>query len=276
MKNFVKTLLTAVINFFLWIIPGKKRKAAFLSFVSSTFMNSDNSVEYDADHDMYWLKDKSQYLYLVKKPYFNFSKNKLYKSIERIACQYYKPKKGDIIINVGAGIGTETLYFDEKTENCGKIYSIEASRSSHEKLVELCTKNGIKTSENLNLAITNQNQKLWIEETDNYQVYAVNKNSKGIEVDGVSLDYFVQEKAIKNIDFLKVNIEGSELQMIDGMKDTIKITKNIAVSCHDFLFGEDQKIRTKMSEFLKDNNFEVSYNNTGHKVVDSWVYGKKI
>ncbi|MDY8136895.1 FkbM family methyltransferase [Aquimarina sp. 2201CG5-10] len=276
MKQLIKKIVAGIINAIIELIPGKKSKAGFLGIISKVLMNNNNSVEYDKDYDMYWLKNKEQYLYLVKKPYFNFSKDKLYKSIERIACKYYIPKKGDVIIDVGAGIGTETLYFDEKTENCGKIYSIEASKSSHQKLVELCAKNGIETSENLNLAITNNNQKLWIEESNNYQVDAVNSESKGVQVNGVTLDHFIQEKQIQNIDFLKVNIEGSELQMIEGMKEAIKITKNIAVSCHDFLFDEDRQIKSKVSEFLKANNFQVLYNYTGHKVVDSWIYGRQV
>ena len=277
MKQFIKKIISGTVNAIMDLIPGKNNKASFLGLVSRILMNNyNNYVEYDKDYDMYWLKDKDQYLYMVKTPYFNFSKDKLYNSIERIACQYYTPKKGDVIVDIGAGIGTETLYFDEKTEKKGKIYSIEASKSSHEKLVELCSKNGIKTSENLNLAITDNNQKLWIEESNNYQVDAVNANARGVEVDGITLDHFIKEKQIKNIDFLKVNIEGSELQMIDGMKDAIKITRNIAVSCHDFLFDDDRQIKTRISKFLQENNFQVSYNYTGHKVVDSWIYGTQL
>ncbi|EZH73079.1 hypothetical protein ATO12_18890 [Aquimarina atlantica] len=276
MKQIIKKIISGILNGIMALIPGKNRKASFLGWISRILEDPNNQVEYDADYDMYWLKNGEQYLYLVQQPYFNFSKKKLYRSIERIACQYYTPKKGDVIVDIGAGIGTETLFFDEKTENEGKIYSIEASRASHQKLVELCAKNQIKTSENLNLAITDSNQKLWIEETNNYQVDYINKESKGIEVDGITLDHFVEENNITNIDFLKVNIEGSELQMIEGMENAIKITKNVAISCHDFLFDDDRQIKIKMSKFLKANNFQVSYNQTGHQIIDSWIYGKQL
>ncbi|MBG6128698.1 FkbM family methyltransferase [Aquimarina sp. EL_43] len=276
MKQIIKKIISGILNGIMALIPGKTRKASFLGWISRILEDSNNQVEYDADYDMYWLKNREQYLYLVQRPYFNFSKKKLYRSIERIACQYYTPKKGDVIVDIGAGIGTETLFFDEKTENEGRIYSIEASRASHQKLVELCAKNQIKTSENLNLAITDSNQKLWIEESNNYQVDYINKESKGVEVDGITLDHFVEEKNITNIDFLKVNIEGSELQMIEGMENAIKITKNVAISCHDFLFDDDRQIKIKMSKFLEANNFQVSYNQTGHQIIDSWIYGKQL
>lgn len=273
MKKLIRTVAEAVINFIVFLLPKKSQKANFLTFVSSVVMNNSNSVEYDSNYDMFWLKSDGSHLFIVKKPYFYFSKAKLYKGIKKIACRHYIPKRGDVIVDVGAGIGTETLFFNEKVENEGKIYSIEASKASHQKLEELCSKNNIENSENLHLAITNQNQKVWMEESDSYQVDAVNKSNMGIEVDGITLDHLVKKNNIKQIDFLKANIEGSELPMIDGMQEAIKITKHIAVSCHDFLFDDNRQIKHKMTQFLKANNFDVFFNTTGNQVVDSWIYG---
>jgi FkbM family methyltransferase len=276
MKRLMKKIVLGIINFILFFTQSKKNKARILSYASRILMSRDNNIVYDPSFDMYWLKSNDQYLYIVKKPYFNFSKEKLYRNIQKTPCRYYIPKKDDVVVDIGAGIGTETLFFNEKIQNQGKIYAIEASKSSYEKLVGLCVKNGIKNSENFNIAITDNNQKVWIEETENYQVDFINNDERGIEVDGLTLDSFIKQNKIEQIDFLKVNIEGAELQMIDGMKDTIRVTKNIAVSCHDFLFDDDRQIKKKMSDFLKRNNFELSFNETGNIARDSWIYGKKI
>jgi len=275
----IKKLIRGLVEFFIngvtFLLPTKSQKASFLGFVSSAFVNKNNSIEYDSKTDMYWLKSDGKHLFTVRKPYFYFSKSKLYKGIKKVACKHYLPKKGDLIIDVGAGIGTETLFFNEHIKEEGKIYSIEASKSSLQKLEEMCEKNNIKNSENLHNAITDTNQEIWIEETDNYQVDSINKNAIGSKVDGITLDHLVREKSIEKIDFLKANIEGSELPMIDGMRNAIKITKNIAVSCHDFLFDDNRQIKEKMTQFLRANNFEVHFNNTGNQVLDSWIYGKK-
>lgn len=275
MKKFIRMLVEGSLNTIVFILPTKKGKASFLSLISRLFIQPSNIIEYDANYDMYWLKSMGNYLFMVKKPYFYFSKAKLFKGIKKVACKYYVPKKGDVIVDIGAGIGTETLFFKEHIQDKGKIYAIEASKASHEKLVEMCAKNNIENSENLHLAITDQNQSVWIEETENYQVDALNTNDKGIRVDGVTLDHLVADKQIKRIDFLKVNIEGSELPMIEGMQKSIKIIENIAVSCHDFLFDDDRKIKETMTEFLITNGFEVFFNTTGNQVVDSWIYGTK-
>lgn len=74
-----------------------------------------------------------------------------------------------------------------------------------------------------------------------------------------------------------MNIEGAELDAIQGMQESIKIIKNIAVSCHDFLEShKDKDIMNTYYDFLKQNNFEISTQHTGHIVKDSWIYGKKI
>ncbi|MEL7270204.1 MAG: FkbM family methyltransferase [Bacteroidota bacterium] len=276
MKRLIRKTTEFIINTIVALLPKKEQKASFLGFTSSVLIQKGNTVEYDPEHDMYWLKSNGSHLYMVKKPYFYFSKDKLYNGIKRIACKHYVPKKGDVIVDIGAGIGTETLFFNEHVQEEGKIYSIEASKASHEKLVELCAKNQIRNSENLHMAITDRNQDVWIEESDSYQVDAVNKNARGIKVDGVTLDHLVEVEKIKKIDFLKSNIEGSELPMIEGMRNAITITKHIAVSCHDFLFDDNRQIKEKMTQFLEANGFEVFYNNTGHQVVDSWIYGKRV
>ena len=275
MKKYIRRFVEGILNSIVFMLPTKKGKASFLSFISGLLIQPRNVIEYDSNYDMYWLKSMGNYLFMVKKPYFYFSKAKLFKGIKKVACKYYVPNKGDVVVDIGAGIGTETLFFKEHIQAEGKIYSIEASKASHEKLVEMCKKNNIDNSENLHLAITDRNQSVWIEETENYQVDALNTNYKGIQVNGVTLDHLVADKQIKKIDFLKVNIEGSELPMIDGMQQSIKIINNIAVSCHDFLFDDDRKIKVTMTKFLIANGFEVFFNTTGNQVVDSWIYGTK-
>jgi len=275
MKNIFRKIVEGLINGIVFLIPIEKQKAKFLSFVSSAVMKNQNKVEYDPNYKMFWLKSDGSHLFMVKKPYFYFSKKNLYRGIRRVACKHYIPKEGDVIVDVGAGIGTETLFFNEHIKESGKIYSIEASKSSHQKLEEMCAKNNIKNSENLHLAITDSNQEVWIEETDNYQVDSLNQMAKGVKVDGVTLDHLITTKNIKKIDFLKANIEGSELPMIDGMRNAIKITKNIAVSCHDFLFEDNRQIKEKMTRFLEANNFDVQFNTSGNQILDSWIYGSK-
>lgn len=116
-----------------------------------------------------------------------------------------------------------------------------------------------------------------MEEQDNYRINQINDQFKGVEISSFTLDNFVREKEISIINFLKVNIEGAEYDMVDGMQESIEIIENLAISCHDFLAdNEDEKIKNKIVKFLEKNNFEIYFRETGDKVLDSWIYGKKI
>ena len=243
--------------------------------LSKALYDNKNSIEYDPNFKAFWLKSAGQFLFMVDKPYFNYSIRNLYLSIQKVYCRHYTPKIDDVIIDVGAGIGTELIFFWENIGEHGKIYSIEASPTSYRKLNELCIKNKIYNSLNFNLAISDTNGKIWMEETDRFEANQVNKEAKGMEINSLTLDKFIEDNGIENVDFLKVNIEGAELHMIQGMSQSIKKVNNIAVSCHDFLNKEKISIRKSMIDFLKGNNFEIHENNTGNIVLDSWIYGTR-
>jgi FkbM family methyltransferase len=274
-KKAIKKLINKLIRFILLFVRSNEIKASIYTFFSKLLHDRNNKIEYDPYLNVYWLRSGTDFLFAVNEPYFNYSKKNLYKFLYDVYCKHYLPKEGDVIIDLGAGIGTETLFFYEKIKNQGRIYSIEASPTTIVKLNALCHKNKIENSINFNIAISNLNGKIWIEETEKFEVNQINTHQRGVEVTCFTLDQFVKDNSIRNIDFLKVNIEGAELEMISGMENTIKIVKNVAISCHDFLFEEDKHILKTVTSFLEINGFEVTYNNSGNKVIDSWIYGKR-
>jgi FkbM family methyltransferase len=275
MNKLLKSIINGCLKFTFLFIRNKSARAKIIGKISKLLFDRSNNLEYDAAFNSYWLKHNDEFLFLVGNPYYNFSKKNLYKSIEAIYCKNYMPGEGDVIIDVGAGIGTETLFFHERLGEKGKIFSIEASTDSYNKLNALCVRNTIKNSMNFNMAVSGFNGKIWMEETEKFEVNQTNTAKKGIEIDCLTLDEFVKRNNISKVDLLKINIEGAELEMIQGMKESVNKISNIAVSCHDFLFKEDKRIMETMAGFLKEHGFEISYNKTGNKVTDSWIYAKR-
>lgn len=246
-----------------------------MNLTTKLFIDKHNKIEYDDKNKLFWLKNNKQYLFAVDKPYFDFEKNKINNVFLSIFCHHYVPQKEDVIIDIGAGIGRELNFFERKIKNNGKIFCIEASPRSFKKLELLKQKNIFNNCYTFNLAISDKNEEIWMEEEENYLINKINKEAKGIKIQAKTLDKFVSDNNIPRVDLLKVNIEGAEYEMVDGMKDSVGIIKNIAVSCHDFLIdGKEDKIRKKVESFLIKNDFEFFYRNTGNKILDSWIYGK--
>jgi FkbM family methyltransferase len=276
MKRRIKKLASTLINFLSGFIRDHNKRASLYSTFSRWFVDKNNRVIYDNKNSIYWFKNNDVYLYAENEPTFNFNLIKLKLDAERICCKFYKPKLGDVVIDVGAGVGTELVYFISKVGQIGKIYCLEASPSTFKKLELLSINNKFKNTFSYNIAITASNGEVWIEEMDAHEKAKINNSKHGTSVKSITLDDFILKEKIDKVDYLKVNIEGAEEEMLEGMKTSISIIENVAISCHDFLFKENNsKIRNKVIAFLKSNGFVVFENNTGHKVVDSWVYGKR-
>lgn len=224
-----------------------------------------------------WIhKDSQKVYYIDNLPSYGVC----FKSFSERVHQYYftyKPKSGDIIIDVGAGVGTESIVYTNDVGNDGKVYAIEAHPNTLKYLHLLKKYNSL---DNLNIhfnAISDSDRVLYINDNENHVVNAIDEEKGKYEVNAVTLDNFVKNQKIKRIDYIKMNIEGAEVDAFKAMNYTFSITSNIAVETHDFLSIEPStKIRDEIVRTLELNGFKTSSLKTGHKVRDSWIFGTKL
>ena len=176
---------------------------------------------------------------------------------------YYTPKTGDVILDVGAGVGRDTFIFSSEVGESGKVVAVEAHPTTFMCLSKMCEYNKLKNVTALNLAVTDKESRVIIEDSKDNPVdnRLINDETKGIPVNSKSVDQIVNELGITHIDFLKMNIEGAEKLAIKGMTDTIKRTRQVCIACHDFLAEpyNDMEMNTKQPviDFLKKNGFKV-------------------
>ena len=196
-------------------------------------------------------------------------------------CFYYLPKEGDVVIDIGAGIGEEVLSLSNLVGKHGKILAIEATPRISKALLLLKEKNSLDNTTVINAAINNLDEKIRVEDDiEGYVANTVsNRNSHtSLAIDGITFDSLIKKEKIKRIDFLKVNIEGAEQLLIQGMRDSIVLVRNLAISCHDFRFlkGESEFYRTKdiVTKFLIERDFEINQRSTGDTLVDHIVYAR--
>lgn len=130
-------------------------------------------------------------------------------------------KKGDIIFDVGVNVGFFSVYAANKISNTGKIYSIEASPIMVKRFENVLHESKLDT-------ISIYNNALWKETCDLEFNVATNSGwSSIIEnptftienkyiVQAITLDEFCLKHKIKHIDFLKLDIEGAEMDALLG------------------------------------------------------------
>jgi FkbM family methyltransferase len=161
----------------------------------------------------------------------------------------YKPRPGDFIIDAGAGKGEDTVIFSKAVGPAGKVISIEAHPITFRCLRLCCELNHLHNVTTTNFAIIDARRPVAIETQRGWQANRiVTIDAKdSLRVPGLSLDELVQREGVKRVDFLKMNIEGAEALAIRGMEGTLRITRALCISCHDFRAdnGEGEFFRTK-------------------------------
>lgn len=210
------------------------------------------------------------------------NKNILAKNVADISCKFYQPKPGDTIVDIGAGLGEEATIYAEQVGPHGRVYAIEANPAVYAILQELVSLSGFSNVYPFNLALSDQKGSIEIIDTDNS--YLSSSFSKGVSgklynVPSMPLHQFCSEQHIKQIDLLKVNIEGAERFLRDTFIHSDLLIKNVAISCHDFRYVEAQEdfFRTKqlVTDFLTKSGYTLTSQHTGTAHIDDWVYGTK-
>jgi FkbM family methyltransferase len=198
---------------------------------------------------------------------------------------YYMPLPGDCVVDLGAGLGEESIVYSLLVGPSGKVHAMEANARTYAGLKYLADKNNYPQLIPYNLAIYNKDEKVTIEDDEeNYLTNTINTASSLNSVklvQGITFDQFVIENGIDKIDFMKSNVEGAEQFLIEGMKNSVSRVRNLCISCHDFRHryhdhGQFYMTKEKIVTFLKDNGFEITIRNTGNRVVDDYVYGRNL
>jgi FkbM family methyltransferase len=175
----------------------------------------------------------------------------------------YTPRQGDVVFDVGAGVGSETLLFSRLVGASGRVVSIEAHPRTYGRVVELCQANGLANVTPLQVAAADSDGTATISDLANHvRNTTLADGPNGIEVRARRLDTIAKSLGITHIDLLKVNIEGAEVSALRGLGPLLAKTRYVCIACHDFLADEGgaETFRTKAAvrELLLEHGFELS------------------
>ena len=186
----------------------------------------------------------------------------------------------DIIIDVGAHEG-EMQFFFLKNFNVKKIISFEASEINFLKLKKNFQLNKKKFSQSNilieNLALGKENEKKTFKqfiETSSSTFSDININSKYFkkkfqllnkkkdgffeekQIQLTPLSEYLENKNIVKIDILKIDTEGYEFEILQGLKNQIKIIDIIFFEHHYDDMINKSYTYSDIHNLLKKNNFE--------------------
>ncbi len=149
--------------------------------------------------------------------------------------KHYKKNNEFTVFDVGANIGIYSLSILKYFSNA-KVYSFEPVLDTYNRLVNNFRLNNLNEKLIYNIGFYKENKEMNFYYDVNSSgasslVNLRNTNStKEISVCMRKLDDFVEENDIKEIDFIKCDVEGAELMVFEGGKNIIQKSKPIIFS----------------------------------------------
>lgn len=171
-------------------------------------------------------------------------------------CQDKKP----VIVDLGAHAGLSVIYFKDQYPD-SSIVAVEASPENYNSLVKNLENYGVEGVELHHKAISDSSEPLdfYISLTDSMANTStkrrlnLNDQCEKISVEGITLDELCKE--MDKIDFLKIDVEGSELDVLKGGNETLEKVKQMFVEYHGGGLKEGNEL-SKILSILDQHQFK--------------------
>tara|TARA_Y100000590_G_scaffold125371_1_gene143407 strand:+ start:536 stop:1378 length:843 start_codon:yes stop_codon:yes gene_type:complete len=172
--------------------------------------------------------------------------------------------EGDVVIDVGAHVGYYTLLMAQLVGKNGKVYSFEPDPVNFELLKKSVEINGFENVVLIQKAVSDTTEKIKLFLGDNDS--AINRiydaklgdAKKSIDVESVTIDEYFKEND-KLFNFIKIDSEGSEAKIINGMEKFLTKNRKLIMMTEFFPFlikksGDEPKQYLKS---LENSGFEL-------------------
>jgi FkbM family methyltransferase len=169
-------------------------------------------------------------------------------------------EKFDLIIDVGANIGNHSLYFSKISK---KVFSYEPNPNTYQ-LLKYNTSN-ISNIDIYNIGISNNTEKKFLNESN----FNIGNSAvvSGIKKQNIKKDDLILHEinAFKlddlenlfneEISMIKIDVEGHELEVMDGAKNLIEKNKPMLIFEHNKEINKEKAL--KINEFLQQQDYVI-------------------
>jgi len=163
------------------------------------------------------------------------------KLVRRYGCpDFYEPQAGDVVVDVGSNIGEFSLYAASKG---AQAYAFEPDPS-----VYACLSHNLERFPNakgFQLALWNERTTLRFfsaaDKADSSFFEPDSHVRAVIEMEAWPLDDIAEIGALERIDFLKIDGEGAEPEILQGAASTLQRTRRIAIDVGPERLGESTR-----------------------------------
>jgi FkbM family methyltransferase len=199
---------------------------------------------------------------LITRRVNNFLVHDVYTSMashEDDIVEHFSPKIGDIVIDVGAAFGFYTILASKQVGQEGKVVAIEPEPDIFKMLNRNIKVNKLTNITSLDYAVYSKRTSLKL-----FSTYSVIQERAGqnlhsyTEVNADTLDNLLWGAGIKQVNWIKINVNGAEYEVLKGAKEILSASKRLSILVE--IHGRDTYEPT--IKLLRSNNFEIEFEKT--------------
>jgi FkbM family methyltransferase len=178
----------------------------------------------------------------------------------------FNPKRGDTIVDVGAHIGLYSLIAAKRVGSSGKVIAIEPDPENCKLLQRNVELNKLTNVTILECAAFSSNSKLKLYLPGKERGFtklstlmanrAVTENF--LEIDATTLDYLLVMQGIAQVNWIKIDVEGAELEVLKGAAVTLSESKDVAllIEVHNV---NNMDLYSAIVKFLQSYEFDIKF-----------------
>lgn len=229
--NFIKAMIESD-NFVLFynMLEEEYSKRLFKSLIRYRYMLSFNRDAYTNFDKKIKLSMKygsiNIFSWGLKRILFGLKKFKYPKEIENFLLFYifgleqynikdiFEVSDDSVVFDVGAWKGDTAYFFSKRCSDKAKIYAFEPDKNACDTLKMIKEKYKLNNVILENVLFSNKNEVI--------DFVSMTPNTPTVQMNAITVDTFVEENNIERIDYLKMDVEGAEMHILEGSINTIK------------------------------------------------------
>lgn len=172
-----------------------------------------------------------------------------------VMCEHVK--SGDTILDVGANIGLFTIEGAKAVGQSGQVISIEAAPQHAKSVKESVSLNGMTNVDVVSVAVGDADgtATLTLPRNTNFGMFTLGKID-GDESFDVPVRRIDDILAGRKVDFIKMDIEGSEYRALVGAEKTLKSRPPILIELNEAALNACGSSARQVKEFLFDRGYK--------------------
>lgn len=215
-------LLSSVEKIYNLLEDDKSRTVYLLTWLSRALNDNAITSLFESEEEIEFNGKETLYKNFKIRELGDACAQELYSEIYKM--RYVYPEPGEYVFDIGAYKGDSAIFFADNVGSTGKVFAFEPTEKNFSTLLDNITLNNLsKIIIPVKKGLSDKSGTMGALTFDWGAPWSFISDEEGNEqVQITTIDEFVEESCLKKLDFIKMDVEGLEYQVISGGRESIK------------------------------------------------------